>query len=122
MRSLKEPIFLLKQINNMDIRIRRRLNDVDDFAIGMIVSYYPGVSWRTNTPINYGDWDSYRQSVVNSILRHALMSFITRDLLSGWDSRVEFELKQYIISKYNDRLYEEYKKTAYYIENELSSV
>lgn len=106
----------------MDIRIRRRLNDVDDFAIGMIVAYYPGVSAVTKTPIDYGDWNSYRQSVVNSILRHALVSFINRDLLSGWDSRVEFELKQYIISKYTDRLYEEYKKTAHYIENELSSV
>jgi hypothetical protein len=102
----------------MDIRIRRRLNDVDDFFIGMIVSYYPAVSPISKTPINYGDWNSYRQSVLNSILRHALMSFITRDFLKEWDSKVEFELKQYVISKYTDRLYEEYKKSAYYIENE----
>ena len=104
----------------MDIRIRRRLNDVDDFVIGMIVVYYPGVSMVTKTPIDYGDWDSYRQRVVNSILRHALYSFISRDFLKEWDGKVEFELKQYVLSKYTDRLYEEYKKSAYYIENELS--
>jgi len=106
----------------MEIRIRRRLNDVDDFVIFMITVVYPAVSPVSKTPINYGDWNNYRQSVLNSILRHALMSFITKDFLKEWDSKVEFELKQYVLSKYTDKLYEEYKKTAHYIKNELSSV
>jgi len=105
----------------MDIKIKRRLDYVDNTVIRHIEIYYAGADNFSNTPNNYGSWSSYKDCVVQSVLTTLQLRFTFLDLIDCWNYEIEYELKDYILSRHNDRLYNEYKKTTGYIQNELHS-
>lgn len=101
----------------MEIKIRRRLYIVDDLVNHMVENYYPGEGFFSKTPNNYGDWSSYKENVIQSVLRTIQLKFTYHNIVDSWDYEIEYQLIDYILLRHSDRIYDEYKKTTHYIES-----
>jgi len=101
----------------MDIKVKRRLYIIDNIVNNMVENYYPGVGHFSNIPINYGDWPSYKENVIQAVLRTAQIKFILGNIIDSWGYEIECNLIDYVTLIHGNRMYEEYKKTTHYIDN-----
>jgi hypothetical protein len=101
----------------MDIKVKRRLHIVDDLVNHMVKTYYFGEGYFSKTPVNYGDWSSYKENVIQAILRTVQLKFTYHNIVDSWGYEIEYEIIEYISIRHHDKIFEEYKKTAHYINN-----
>lgn len=104
----------------MDIRIRRRLNEVDGFVIHIITEHYNSVIlWRESNgkSINKCDYNRYMDSIVKIAVNNLVHYFSHKKVINTFDNNeISFQLERYIVSNYTNKIYEEFEKANLLIE------
>ena len=97
----------------MDIRVKRRLSEVDGFVIHIIEEHYKNfIFWMLSTGRSANDYEYsvYRNSVISTSVTNILHYFSHKQIICASDSEIESQLKDYIESKYTNKICEEFYK------------